>query len=107
MLREMLKTPWGKQAGNKLTARVKVIGPWVEGSTVNAGIGMYGYAASARTGDRIPPHTIPTRSGGSIRHPGARVVPQIGGARGFREADEVLRQLERDVHEMLERVYGL
>jgi hypothetical protein len=107
MIRAMLRSPWGKKDRNRLTSRVKVIGPWVEGNAINAGIGMYGYAASVRTGDRIPPHVIPTRSGGAIRHPGARVIPQIGGSRDFREVNAVLRQLEQDVHEMLERVYGL
>jgi len=106
MLREIMKTPWGKRDRNKVTARVKVIGPWVKENTIQAGIGIYGYAAAARTGDRIIPHAIPSRRG-TIQHPGARVIPQISGARTFREAPEILRQLERDVGSMLERVYGL
>lgn len=109
MIRAMLRTPWGKGGRGKLSSRVKFF-MTVKGNTVVAGVGMYGYAAAVRTGDRIVPHTIPTRSGGMIEHPGARLFPQISGARSASlsaEAPEILRQLERDVHEMLERVYGL
>lgn len=120
MLDKIRKSPWGKKKGNRLTDRIKRIGPWIRGTTVEAGIGMYGYPAAARTGDRIPPHTI--RRGErtifgrlrrkhhvAIQHPGARVIPQITAGRdlGGSEVDAVLRQLERDVHQMLERVYGL
>jgi len=106
MIRAILRTPWGKDKRNSLTARVKQFGPTIQGKEVTAGIGMYGYAAAARTGDRLIPHVIPRR-GGVIHHPGARVIPQISGGRRLTEGDEILRQLERDVHAMLERVYGL
>ena len=107
MVRAILRTPWGKRKDERLTARVKVLSPRSEGNTVNAGIGMYGYPAAARIGEGVRPHVIPTRSGGSFKHPGTRVMTQIGGSRGFPEVGEILRQLERDVHEMLGRVYGL
>ena len=122
MIRAMLRTPWGKGDRGKLSSRVKFF-MTVKGNTVVAGVGMYGYAAAVRTGDRIPPHKIPLKTfqarkkgqrGRSrrdfITHPGARLIPQISGARSASlsaEAPEILRQLERDVHEMLERVYGL
>lgn len=110
MIRKMLQTPWGRGSRGKLASRVKFFGPRVQGNTVEAGIGMYGYAGAVRTGDRIVPHAIPTRSGGIIQHPGARLTPQISGARAASlraEAPEILRQMERDIHDMLEREFGL
>ena len=106
MIGNITSSPWGKKDRNKITSRVKRIGPWVEGNTVNAGIGMYGYAAAARTGDKIIPHAIP-RGLSVIQHPGARVMPQISGGRDFREIPAVLRQLETDLHRMLDKYYGL
>lgn len=106
MIAAIARSAWGKRDKNKLTARVKVIGPWVRDNAVNAGIGMYGYAAAARTGDRIVPHAI--RHGSvTIMHPGARIVPQISGGRTLTEAPTVLLQLNEDVGKMLKATYGV
>ena len=105
-IREILKTPWGKGKRGKLSGRVKMTSFRVEDNTVMAGLGMYGYAAAARTGDRIPPHAI-VRGSEIIAHPGAVLVPQISGGRDFQgEASEILANLERDVKAMLDRFYA-
>lgn len=111
MVQAILRTPWGKRKENRVTRRVKQYGPKIEGNTVNAGIGMFGYAAGVRGagdhGARIIQHIIPTR-GGVIRHPGAAISPQITGGRTWAGEDtEILRQLEIDIHAMIEKVYGL
>lgn len=43
------------------------------GDLHRGGIQVVGLAANIELGRRTKPHAIPTRSGGSIRHPGSRV----------------------------------
>lgn len=112
-VRAIQKTPWGRDPRNRLTARVKRIGPTIDGTSVAAGIGIYGAPAAAGTGDRIIPHDIPIARGSHaglvIHHPGARVLSQHGVRRDHirRYEGEILRQLDKDVGDLVERMYGL
>ncbi len=107
------RTPWGRRKENRLTARVKRFGPSIDGKTVTVGMGIYGAPAAAGTGDRIVPHDIAINQGSHaglvIHHPGARILSQHGVGRSglSRHESEILRQLNEDVGQLVERLYGL
>ena len=101
------RSPWGKRKENRLTSRVKVIKLRLGAEGVEAAIGLYGYADVIEEGGRIVPHTIQLR-GRTLQHPGAVVAKHgFGAAHLRRDSGAILRQLDEDIGQLVNRIYGL
>lgn len=102
------RSTWGKSQANRLTARVKAINLRLSSEReIEAAVGLYGYPAVLETGGRLVPHEIFVR-GRAIKHPGATVGGYgLGRSNLRRDETVILGQLDRDVSDLVSRVYGL
>jgi hypothetical protein len=117
-VRGITRSRWGRDARNRLSARVKTYGLRIRRATnldadqeARMAIGLYGYAAVLEDGGRTVPHEIimRTRRGTkAVRHPGSTLPGHgFGGSNLRRDESAIVSQLDRDVGELLARIYGV
>ncbi len=125
----ILRGKWARLKRNQLGARVKTITLQVGENKpeIEAAIGLYGYPAVLEEGGQFLQHMIYVAPGRttrrprnwkkrttfehgaySVKHPGARVSGHgFGGSNFHRNESATLYQLDKDVSELMARIYGV
>lgn len=97
----IVRSAWGKEKRNRLTARVKVIQPRLgDDRNIKLAVGLYGYAAVLEDGGRIVAHTVRGKP-----HPGAQVPAyRFGQATMRSNQGEVARAIDAEVGKLIRSV---